>query len=524
MAASVVLHTGSGFRFRHALIRDALLDDIAPAQQRGFHHQAASRLRAIGAGPTRIAHHLIAAGRLSDAVPYVLQAVETEAAVGAYRDALALVDAVRDHASPASRARLLALRADLLSAVGDRTTIVAYREALAVAAEPDRPLLRARMGNAAAKEGDLETAAAVLDGLEPDGGPADVAILLAQGNLAYFSGDIEQAGKVADQVGHLMRPDGNTWQRLDLLTLQALVAHHRGELFSRLRLELRRAQDTPALASTLFDSYLCVVEFLLYGTTPYSEVRSLALSLRETARRTGVLRAEAFATVLLGEAALLAGDITEAERELQDAADLHREIGAPGGEASSLQRLAELRLLQGHRDEATRLLQQALPLARWSLLAMHLVQRIFGTMILAAPDPQTARAVVDQADEIIGFEDTCSLCDIMLAVPAVIACADVGDVDDARRHLAVSERSSQGWEGTAWQGAILEARAHLAHAEGDQKTPPPCSTRRRGCLRRQANPLTPPDASWDSGRRLPEPPRHSNMAPVIGTSQSLAGR
>ena len=469
VAASVVLHTGSGFRFRHALIRDALLEDIAPAQQRGFHHQAASRLRAIGAGPTRIAHHLIAAGRLSDAVPYVLQAVETEAAVGAYRDALALVEAVRDHASPASRARLLALHADLLSAIGDRATIVAYREALAVAAEPDRPLLRARMGNAAAKEGDLDTAAAVLDGLQPDGGPADVAILLALGNLAYFSGDTEGAGKVADQVGHLMRPDGNTWQRLDLLTLQALVAHHRGELFSRLRLELRRAQDTPALASTLFDSYLCVVEFLLYGTTPYSEVRSLALSLRETARRTGVLRAEAFATVLLGEAALLAGDITEAERELQDAADLHREIGAPGGEASSLQRLAELRLLQGHRDEATRLLQQALPLARWSLLAMHLVQRIFGTMILAAPDPQTARAVVDQAAEIIGFEDTCSLCDIMLAVPAVIACADVGDVDDAHRHLAIAERSSQGWEGTSWQGAILEARAHLAQAEGNQE-------------------------------------------------------
>ena len=469
VAASVVLHTGSGFRFRHALIRDALLDDIAPAQQRGFHHQAASRLRAIGAGPTRIAHHLIAAGRLSDAVPYVLQAVETEAAVGAYRDALALVEAVRDHASPASRARLLALRADLLSAVGDRTTIVAYREALAVAAEPDRPLLRARMGNAAAKEGDLDTATAVLDGLQPDGGPADVAILLAQGNLAYFSGDTEQAGKVADQVGHMMSPDGNTWQRLDLLTLQALVAHHRGELFSRLRLELRRAQDTPALASTLFDTYLCVVEFLLYGTTPYSEVRSLALSLRETARRTGVLRAEAFATVLLGEAALLAGDITEAERELQDAADLHREIGAAGGEASALQRLAELRLVQGHRDEATRLLQQALPLARWSLLAMHLVQRIFGTMILAAPDPQTARAVVDQADEIIGFEDTCSFCDIMLAVPAVIACADVGDVDDAHRHLAIAERSSRGWEGTSWQGAILEARAHLAQAEGNQK-------------------------------------------------------
>ena len=469
VAAAVVLHTGSGFQFRHALIRDALLEDIPPAQQRGFHHLAATRLRAIDAAPTRIAYHLIAAGRPSEAVPYVLQAVETEAAIGAYRDALALVEAVRDHASPATGAMLLAMRADLLSAVGDRTTIAAYREALAVAAEPDRPRLRARMGNAAAKEGDLDTAAAILDGLEPDGGPADVVILLAQGNLAYFRGDTDEAGRVADRVGQLMGPDGITWQWLDLLTLQALVAHHRGELFSRLRLELRRAQDTPALASTLFDSYLCVAEYLLYGATPYSEVKSLATSLRETARRTGILRAEAFATALLGEAALLGGDISEAEQELQDAIDLHREIGAPAGEAAALQRLAELRLLQGNRDEATRLLRLALPIARWSLLAMHLVQRIFGTMILAAPDPQTARSVVDQAAEVIGFEDTCSFCDIMLAIPAVIACATVGDIDDAYRHLAVAERSSLLWDGTAWQGATLEARAHLAQAEGDQE-------------------------------------------------------
>ena len=89
-------------------------------------------------------------------------------------------------------------------------------------------------------------------------------------------------------------------------------------------------------------------------------------------------------------------------------------------------------------------------------------------MILVAPNPQAARAIVDQAAEIMGFEDTCSFCDIMLAVPAAIACADVGDVDDSHRYLAVAERSSRLWEGTSWQGAILEARAHLALSEGNQ--------------------------------------------------------
>ena len=465
LAGLVVVHTGSGYRFRHPLIRDALLDDVPPAQQRFFHHQAAARLSAVGAPPARIAHHLIAAGQLSDAVPHVIQAVETEAAIGAYRDALALVDAVRDQANPHDRGLLLALRANLLAALGDRSTIDAYRDAIAVAAESERSLLRARMAQSAVMEGDLDTAAAVLDGLEPNGGPADVPILLAQGSLAYFTGDVDAAWKASDQVCGLVRPDENSWQRLDLLTLQALIAHHRGELFSRLRLELRRAQDAPALASSVFDPYICVAEYLLYGTTPYSEVKALAQSLRETARRSGVLRAEAFATALLGEAALLAGDIAEAERELQDAIDLHREFGAPAGEAASLQRLAELRLLQGDRREADRLLRQALPRARWCLMALHLVQRIFGTMILAAPDPQAARAVVDQAQDTMGTEDECSFCVIMFAVPAVIACADVGDIDEAHRYLAIAERSSELWEGTAWQAAILEARAHLARAE-----------------------------------------------------------
>ena len=59
------------------------------------------------------------------------------------------------------------------------------------------------------------------------------------------------------------------------------------------------------------------------------------------------------------------------------------------------------------------------------------------------------------------------LCDIMLAVPAVIACAAVGDVHRARYHLRVAEKSLPLWEGTSWQAAVLEARAHIADAEDD---------------------------------------------------------
>ncbi len=175
----------------------------------------------------------------------------------------------------------------------------------------------------------------------------------------------------------------------------------------------------------------------------------------------------AFATALIGEAALLMGDLDMAERELLEAVDLHRDVDAAAGEAHSLQRLAELRLVQGDHEEAGRLLQRALPLARWSVISMHLLQRIYGTMIASAPDPMAARLMVDRAEATLGETDSCPFCDVMLAIPAAIACATVGDVDTAQRHLAVATLSASRWEGSAWDAAVLEASAHVASARGD---------------------------------------------------------
>ena len=86
---------------------------------------------------------------------------------------------------------------------------------------------------------------------------------------------------------------------------------------------------------------------------------------------------------------------------------------------------------------------------------MHLLQRVYGTMIEAAPDPVAARAVVDRAEATLGDDDRCSFCAVMLAVPAAIACADVGDIDEARRHLAVAEESvaTLGGQRVAGRGA-----------------------------------------------------------------------
>ncbi|HEU4568853.1 MAG TPA: tetratricopeptide repeat protein, partial [Marmoricola sp.] len=263
----------------------------------------------------------------------------------------------------------------------------------------------------------------------------------------------------------LREPD-DQWFVVDLVGLQGLIAHHRGEWFERFHVELTRAHGKQRLSTAVFDAHLCVAEYLLYGPVPYEEVIEQTEDLRRRATHSGALRGVAFATALIGEAALLMGDLPRAEEELLEAVALHREIDASAGEAHSLQRLAEVRLAQGDPAEARRLLRQALPLARWSIMSMHLLQRIYGSMIAAAPDPASARAVVDQARATLGDEDRCVFCEVMLAVPAAIACADVGDLDEARQYLARAEEPLVRWEYGSWEAAAQEARAHLAQAEG----------------------------------------------------------
>ena len=472
LAGGVIERMAAGYRFQHSLVRDALLDGLPPHRLLPLHRRAAEALRGLSASPARIGHQLLQAGDVGAAAPILLQAARTEAAIGAYRDALSLIDAVRADAQDPERGPMLALRADMLMATGDAGAVGAYRDALSATDDPaEQRRLLPRLARAATFAGDYTTAAEALEGLEPDGTADDAALLLARGNLAYFTGDLVAAEAAADEARRrLAFADLGDWRLYDLITLQGLIAHLRGEWFSRLAVELRAGADRPDLARAMFDSHLCVGEYLLYGPTPYEEVLVLSAKLRDSARRSGVLRAVAFATALRGEAALLSGDLTLAETELTEAAELHHDIGSTAGEAHSLQRLAEVRLAQGNRAEAQQLLRRALPLARWSATALHLLQRVYGTMIRAAPDVETARAVVDQAMSTVGQEDACPFCSIMLAVPAAIACADAGDLDDARQHLAIAERSAALWKGSAWQASIAEARAHLHRAEGDAET------------------------------------------------------
>jgi tetratricopeptide (TPR) repeat protein len=251
---------------------------------------------------------------------------------------------------------------------------------------------------------------------------------------------------------------------------EAAAAHAAGDLPNSLRAVLGDAHTLPDLAITLFDGQLCVAERLLYGNQPYDQVIRFADGLEAESDRIGAARGRAFATTFRGEAKLLTGHLDEAEADLSRGVELHRAIGAAGGEALSLQRLAEVALHRGDRERAKRLVDEALTIARESNMGFHLFDRIYGTRIAAASNSGEAMAVLEEAEDAVhGSMETCPGCRIWLAVPAAIAAADAGDLDRAADYeQTAADLTAILMRLPGWYAALDEVRGHRALATGER--------------------------------------------------------
>lgn len=467
LAAAVLVVEDGRYRFRHALVRQALVEDVVPHRRAAQHAQVAERLQHAGAAPGLVAQHWLAAGDVDRAIPFGLAAARRAFAVGAFEDVLR-------HAEPllATRPQLpeaLALRAEAMDALARPGTLAAYDAAAAVASHDLAQELRAKRALAQVKMSDSPGALLYLRDVHPVTLAGRVAEALAySGAAALGFGDPAEGTRRAAEVRRLALESGDEGALVIASWAQAAAAHARGDLHGSVWADLQETSRLPQLALRVFDGHLCITQRFLYGSRPYRDVIAFADALGAEAQRLGAARGHAFAVTLRGEARLLSGQLDAAEQDLVAGGQLHRAIGGATGEALSLQRRAELALHRGQVDHARALLDEALDVARQSDVGFHLLDRIYGTRIALARNPDAAVDVVEEAQAAVrGPLETCPGCRITFAIPATIAAARAHALDLASDH----ERSADYLANVvmklpAWYASLHEARAHIAWASG----------------------------------------------------------
>jgi DNA-binding SARP family transcriptional activator len=385
----------------------------------------------------------------------------------AYDNALAAIDAALADAPLAERAQLLATRADLLMAIGDRGAPAAYAEA-AAAAGPEGMALRIRQAWAQLASGDPSSAAATLAPLEPRSDTERAARLLAQAAAAWFRGEVEEARRAAGEAEPLAVGAGLAREARMAVQIQAMVAHSTGAWPTALERGLETSLRSPDLADTLFDGHLCVAEYVLTSGDPLDRIRTIVEGLHGTAVRSGARRAQAFAATVLGEVALIGGRIEDADARLREAVRVSREIGAVSAEALACLRLGEAARARGAVGEGDALLADAIVISRWSPLSSHLQPLAYAALLRASDRPEVSGERLDEAEaQIRGEELVCAYCGMAFRVAAAIAAARAGEPDRAAALLAAAETTAALWRRGPWPAALEEARAELALARGE---------------------------------------------------------
>jgi len=466
LLAGVLLVSGSVYRFRHELVRQALIRPVPPHRRLQMHRRLAQALAARDVPPADIASQWMAAGQPRAAMPWLLAAARDAMRLAAFSD-------VRQHLAPLlardpTHAEALRLNAEALDAQGDPAALFAYRLAASVADEAASHDLRAKAALAQVKLGDPKGALLALEGVHAVSVEGRLCEALAWSGAAALGAADPAVGTARSAAARrLALESGDTTSLVIASWAQAAAAHARGELHRSVWADLQETSHAPHLAVRVFDGHLCITQRFLYGARPYDQVIAFADAIATEAGRLGAARGLAFATTLRGEAEWLAGDIEQARSHLREGARLHRAIGGAVGEALSLQRLAEIALFEERRDEAQALLDEALDLARQTDIGFHLLDRIYGTRInLHADDPQAALHVMaDASASVRGPLETCPGCRITFAVPAAVAAARAGELDLAHQHeTQCAYLANVVMRLPAWYAAHEEVRGHVEAA------------------------------------------------------------
>ena len=309
-----------------------------------------------------------------------------------------------------------------------------------------------------------------LEGAEPPSDAERAHALLAWALVHMNRRHIAEAERAAAEARAIALDAGLGRELGEAAVILAKIAMAQGRWREQFAQELAESMRMRAnMEPIVYDAHLCLAEYYLTGPEGYDTVAVFARQMMRIAQEAGSATGAALALLMLGEAELLAGRLVEAEKHLKEAAEANDREGCISGAALAKQRLAEAAVSRGRRYEGSRLLGRARSLAYRSDIVSHLLVRVFGTMIQAAPDPKAAVRVLRGAERELAKMDVCEPCSMGYLTSAATASARAGELDRARSFITEAERIAGMWQGGPWTGAVWEARGNLRLAAGEDE-------------------------------------------------------
>jgi DNA-binding CsgD family transcriptional regulator len=389
LAQLIVADPDGGYEFRHALVREAVHDDLLPGEHARLHAryaaaiEAAPDLVAAGRAPAEIAHHWHAANERPKALTAALQAAEHAGQRYAYAEQSGLLNRVLElweqlpNPTELSGLRHLdVLERALWAAVEAGDYMRAMKLTKAALAEVDREAEPLRTARLLERRGRLFQTFGKSDGVEQFREAYDLAArvqdpweraaLLADLGAALALSDRPAGARMAQEAGELAESLGDT-------ALQVYTALTTGRVYGRsLPVEqgladMRKAVEMAADAGDIAGSARALVNLsdLLCEVGRYAESAEVAERGLADATRVGIRRSKgAFLLANLAEALVALGRWDEADIRAAETARLD-----PVGAHALLWLIpqAVVRLARGQTG-AAELLGRALHYLTWPYL------------------------------------------------------------------------------------------------------------------------------------------------------------
>jgi DNA-binding CsgD family transcriptional regulator/tetratricopeptide (TPR) repeat protein len=398
--AGVLVADGDGYRFRHALIRDAVLAGVLPGERAGLHRRYADVLPDHGGSSAEVSHHLTGAGDGPGAVAAAWAAAAQARRALAHAEELQLVERVLGWWSDVPDAASLvgADRATVLETAAEAALRAGESErgeqlVTAALAEPGRAdvrtaalyelraRLRARTGHPG-RGGDLRAALAAV----PDGHPLRPYLLGALATYLMDLPDPDGARAAAQEALAATGGAGDDPAEASALVTLATLDARLGDLDAQLPL-LARAE---AVARTLGADHLrlrvlTLESHLLEGYGRLADAERAARAGLAAAAEAGLARSAGPAHAAnLAAALLAAGRWSEAGETVERALEL---VPEPIHHSRLLVLATDLALGRGELDNAEALLDRAAELGVEKPLVLA---RLRGRLHLARGEPAAA--------------------------------------------------------------------------------------------------------------------------------------